>query len=126
MHFRNFRPPGATMSLMSTPDRQSLEARSVLVRIAGDPHNPPVASRGTLHLEPDPSVPGKSRATLTVDFPDMFTAPAHQRVIELDEAALGRLLAGERDGTLEWTIEENLEAETRDKTVVAPRATQPE
>lgn len=111
--------------IMTALSWEAYEGRNVLVRMAGDRHNPAVAARGMLHFRPKGERTGKARAPLVVDFPDMFTSPAHQRVFELDDAAVGRFLAGGSEGVLEWTVDANLEAETRDKTSVAPDARQP-
>jgi hypothetical protein len=111
-----------------TNERQILHGRTVLVRTAGDPHNPAVALRGTLQVVPEPMFSDRPRVKLVVNYPDMFTAPAHQRVFELGEAETQRLLAAASNSTaeLECVVTADLEAEARDQTVVAPRATQPE
>lgn len=109
-------------------DRQILDGRTVLVRTAGDPRNPAVALRGTLRVVAEPMFSDRPRVQLVVNYPDMFTAPAHQRGFDLDEAVIDRLLAAAADpaAQLECTVAADLEAEARDQTVVAPRATQPE
>ena len=109
-------------------ERQILEGRTVLVRTAGDPRNPAIALRGTLRVVAEPMFSDRPRVTLVVNYPDMFTAPAHQRVFKLDDAVIQRLLTAAADpaAQLECTVSADLEAEARDQTVVAPRATQPE
>jgi hypothetical protein len=112
----------------SAGERQILDGRTVLVRTAGDPHNPAVALLGTLQVVPEPMFSDRPRVTLVVNYPDMFTAPAHQRRFELGEAEIQRLLvvAADPAAQLECVVTADLEAEARDQTVVAPRATQPE
>ena len=109
-------------------ERQILEGRTVLVRTAGDPHNPAIALRGTLQIVAEPMFSDRPRVKLAVNYPDMFTAPAHQRVFDLDDALIQRLLTTAADpaAQLECTVATDLEAEARDQTAVAPRATQPE
>jgi hypothetical protein len=45
---------------------------------------------------------------VAVEFPQMFTSRAHHRTFRLDDAALARLLASERNGTFEFAIDEEL------------------
>ena len=45
---------------------------------------------------------------IAVEFPQMFTAPAHHRTFVLDEEQLAQLLANERNGTFEFTIDDEL------------------
>lgn len=112
----------------SAGERQILAGRTVLVRTAGDAHNPAIALRGTLQVVAEPMFSDRPRVKLAVNYPDMFTAPAHQRVFDLDDALIQRLLTAAADpaAQLECTVAADLEAEARDQTVVAPRATQPE
>ena len=93
---------------MTTADRIHLHGRSVLVRSTQDQRNPPTALRGTIDSK---TTEGAERVNLRIvlEYPDMFTVPAHQGVIELDDAAAERLLAGEREGVFEFTIDEPLE-----------------
>lgn len=109
-------------------ERRILDGRTLLVRTAGDHRNPAVALRGTLKVVPEPMFSDRPRVKLVVNYPDMFTAPAHQRVFELGDAEIERLLATAADpaAQLECIVATDLEAEARDQTVVAPRATQPE
>ena len=45
---------------------------------------------------------------VVVEFPQMFTRQAHHRTIPLDDASLARLLASERNGVFEFTIDDEL------------------
>lgn len=110
-------------------ERRILEGRTLLVRMAGDLRNPVIALRGTLQVVPDPMFSDRPRVKLVLDYPDMFTAPAHHRTFELGDEEIQRLLtaaSADPAARLECTVTADLEAEARDQTVVAPRATQPE
>lgn len=93
---------------MTTADRIHLHGQSVLVRSTRDHRNPPTALRGTIDAR---TTEGHERAKVRIvlEYPDMFTVPAHQGIIELDGAAAERLLASERDGVFEFAIDEPLE-----------------
>ncbi|MBA4138760.1 MAG: hypothetical protein C0518_15750 [Opitutus sp.] len=98
---------------MTIADRLHLHGQSVLVRSTMDQRNPPTALRGTIDAQ---STDGAERPHLRIvlEYPDMFSVPAHQGVIELDDEAAARLLAGERDGVFEFTIDEPLEPKLPD------------
>ena len=46
--------------------------------------------------------------SIVVEFPQMFSTLAHHRTIRVNEAALTRLLASERNGVFEFTIDDEL------------------
>ena len=91
---------------MNATDVKSLHGKLVLVKSTRDIRTPPVALRGTLEvLEEAESGP---MVSIAVDFPQMFTTPAHRRNIALSEDDVVRLVASERGGTFEFTINEEL------------------
>ncbi len=93
---------------MTATDRLHMHGASVLVRSTQDHRNPPTALRGTIDAcaTDGTELP---RLRIVLEYPDMFTVPAHQGVIELDDAQAERLRANERDGVYEFTIDEPLE-----------------
>jgi hypothetical protein len=78
----------------------------VLVRSARDHRNPPAGRRGWLEVHAGAG--DEPVASLVVEFPQMFTSSAHQRVIPLNQSDLARLLASECNGAFTFTIEEEL------------------
>jgi hypothetical protein len=93
---------------MTLLDLRALHQKIVLVKSACDRRNPPTAMRGTLEVHEDPADRGPL-VQIVLQFPQMFTTRAHQRVITLDAAAIERLLAAERNGTFEITLAEPLD-----------------
>jgi hypothetical protein len=93
---------------MTTEDRLHMHGATVLVRSTADRRNPPTALRGTIDAR---STEGAERehVRIVLEYPDMFTVPAHQGVLDLDDAAEERLRASEREGVYEFTIDEPLE-----------------
>jgi hypothetical protein len=87
-------------------DLRTLNGRIVLVKSTRDHRNPPTGMRGWIEVHETPGAPPEVR--IAVEFPQMFSVPAHHRTIRLDEAALARLLASEYNGTFEFTIDEEL------------------
>jgi hypothetical protein len=88
---------------------KTLHGRTVLVKSTRDLRNPPVALRGTLEVLDSPEAPGElPLVSIAVEFPQMFTQPAHRRNIVLSEMDLDRLLATERRGTFEFTMTDEL------------------
>jgi hypothetical protein len=106
---------------MTRSEISSLDGRIVLVRSASDQHDPPTALRGTLRVE-NRSAELPPKVSILVGMPDMFTAPAHTRTIELGEDDLARLLTSEGDGTYTCTLDYDFEQDTRDQTAVSPEA----
>jgi hypothetical protein len=92
--------------MMNGIDLKSLQGKVVLVKSTRDIRNPPVAMRGTLEVQEDPT--GGSTVSIAVDFPQMFTVPAHRRRLLLSEEEVMQLVATERRGTFEFTIHEEL------------------
>jgi hypothetical protein len=62
--------------------------------------------RGWIEVQGNAGAPPDVR--IAVEFPQMFSVPAHHRTIPLDRAGLERLLASESNGTFEFTIDEEL------------------
>lgn len=62
--------------------------------------------RGWLEVSASGTTPQAVR--IVVEFPQMFCTSAHHRTLFLDETALARLLASERDGTFEFTVDDEL------------------
>jgi hypothetical protein len=91
---------------MNATDLKSLHGRVVLVRSKRDNRNPPVALRGTIEVLDRPN--GASSVMLAVEFPQMFTTPAHRRDIPLTEADIAQLLASEERGTFEFMLDGDL------------------
>jgi hypothetical protein len=93
---------------MTATDRLHLHGASVLVRSTQDHRNPPTALRGTIDTR---ATDGSElpHIRIVLEYPDMFTVPAHQGIIDLDDTAAERLLASEREGVYELTIDEPLE-----------------
>jgi hypothetical protein len=85
---------------------RDLNGQIVLVRSARDQHNPPTGMRGWIEVHDTPA--GETAVNLAVEFPQMFTTPAHHRTIPLDDAALVRLLASENNGVFEFTLNDEL------------------
>jgi hypothetical protein len=90
---------------MDTARRDQMHGHSVLVRSTRDQHNPPTALRGTIDARPPADVESASGVRIVLEYPDMFTAPAHQGIIDLDEAAADRLAASEHDGVYEFEVD---------------------
>jgi hypothetical protein len=92
--------------MINGTDLKSLHGKVVLVKSTRDIRNPPVAMRGTLDVREESE--GGPMVTIEVDFPQMFTVPAHRRSLVLAEADIAHLLASEHNGTFEFTIHEEL------------------
>ena len=105
---REPREAGAVFAGMTLPDLRALHQKIVLVKSASDRRDPPTALRGTLEVHEDPADRG-ALVQIVLQFPQMFTTRVHQRVITLDAPAIERLLASERNGTFEITLEERLD-----------------
>ena len=104
---RQLRTIDSTMNSSST-DLRELQGRVVLVTSALDAHNPPAGLRGTLDVQ-TLGAGQKPSVRVILDFPDMFTSPAHTRIIPLDDAALVQLLASERSGAYELVLQDKLD-----------------
>jgi hypothetical protein len=90
----------------TTTDIRKLNGRVVLVKSNRDRRNPPTGMRGWIEVhEKSGAVP---EVSVAVEFPQMFTTPAHHRTIRLDEAAVYRLLASDPNSTFEFTIDDEL------------------
>jgi hypothetical protein len=87
-------------------DIQALHGRVVLVKSTRDRRNPPTGMRGWIEVIDSGGT--RPEARIAVEFPQMFTQPAHHRTFVLDEARLAQLLASERNGTFEFTIDDEL------------------
>lgn len=85
---------------------RDLQGRIVLVKSSRDRRNPPAAMRGSLEVRE--FAKGEPEVSIGVEFPQMFATSAHHRVIPLDRPALARLLASEKDGVFEFTIDDEL------------------
>lgn len=98
---------------MTATDRLHMHGASVLVRSTQDQRNPPTALRGTIDTQASDGseLPG---VRIVLEYPDMFTVPAHQGVIELDDEQAERLRASEREGVYEFTIDAPLEPKLPD------------
>ena len=83
-----------------------LHDRVVLVKSSRDRHTPPTGIRGCIDVHERRDE--RPEVRIEIDFPQMFSRPAHHRTITLDGAALARLLASERNGAYEFTIDDEL------------------
>lgn len=91
---------------MNAIDRTELNGRIVLVCSAQDHRNPPTGRRGTLCVHD--SAAGQV-VEVEVEFPQMFTTPAHIRRARLTDAEVAQMLASERDGTFTVILNERLD-----------------
>jgi hypothetical protein len=102
-----------SLATTTSNDLHRLQDKIVLVKFARNEPDFPVALRGTLEVR-DPELPAQTPIVeLILTFPDMFNVPAHQRVIPLSTDDLTKLLASERDGTFEFTIENEIDVARR-------------
>jgi hypothetical protein len=99
---------------MTLTDLHNLHNKIVLVKSARDRRNPPTAIRGTIEVHDDPARRGSPLVRIALDYPQMFRTRAQHHTLTLDSAMLERLLASERNGTFELTVEDTLEAEPVD------------
>lgn len=93
---------------MTVTDLRALHNKIVLVKSARDTRNPPTALRGTIEVHEDPT-DRSPLVQVVLDFPQMFTTRAHHRTITLDARAVERLLASERNGSFELTLDDPLD-----------------
>jgi hypothetical protein len=97
---------------ISSTDLRALNGKVVLVKSAHDLRNPPTALRGSLAVrEIGESFESSQRPEVHVvlTFPDMFNRAAHEEMIPLSEEEIARLVASERDGTFEITIDHSFD-----------------
>ena len=87
-------------------DLRELNGRVVLVKTSQDHRNPPTGIRGWLEVHD--SARGEPEVCIAIEFPQMFSRPAHRKTISLDPAALARLLESERNGGFEITVDDDL------------------
>lgn len=92
--------------MLTANDPKQLPGKVVLVKSTRDRRNPPTAMRGW--IERHETAGGEPQIGIAVEFPQMFTTRAHHRFIPLDQAALERLMASERDGAFEFAIDDEL------------------
>ena len=62
--------------------------------------------RGWIEVPAQAEVTGE--VSVVVEFPQMFSTRAHHRSIRLDESSFAQLLASERSGIFEFTIDDEL------------------
>ena len=91
---------------MHAIDRTELSGRIVLVCSALDHRNPPTGRRGTLRVSDSAS---GQVIEVEIEFPQMFTTPAHTRRARLTEAEVAQMLASEREGTFTVMLGERLD-----------------
>lgn len=89
---------------LSLPDLRELNGRIVLVRSSRDHGNPPTARRGW--IEVPAQAESVADASVVVEFPEMFSTQASHRTIPLNDASFARLMASERHGVFEFTIDD--------------------
>ena len=96
---------------MNATDVNELEGKLVLVRSAQDAHNPPTGRRGTLRVV-NPAGSGRPVVQVELDFPQMFTTRAHQRVVTLDDEEVAEILASEHYGAFTVTLKDRLDPQS--------------
>lgn len=94
---------------MNSELRNHIHGHSVLVRSRRDHRNPPTALRGTIDARPSEGDETPSGVRIVLEYPEMYTSPAHQGIIELDESAAERLASSEHDGVFEFEVDAPLE-----------------
>jgi hypothetical protein len=92
--------------MTTATDLRELQGKIVLVKSTRDRRNPPTAMRGWIEVHENAG--GPPDLSIAVEFPQMFSVPAHHRTIRLDRPAVDRLLASEYNGTFEFTIDDEL------------------
>jgi hypothetical protein len=92
-------------------DLHHLQGKSVLLKSASERHFPTVGIRGTIEVPAAEKILGTHPSvTLVWEVPDMFEVPAHRRTVTLrDDRSIRKLLASEREGTFEFTIDRELD-----------------
>ena len=96
---------------MITTELRQLEGKTVLVRSTADHHNPPVGRNGTIHIL-NTGENGSARLEVVLEFPDMFSEPAHRRVIVLEGAEVEKLISTERAGVYELQLDTPIDRTT--------------
>ena len=71
-----------------------------------DRRNPPAGMRGSIEVRE--TAGARPEVRISIEFPQMFNSRAHHRTIVLDDAEVARLLASERNGAFEFTIDDEL------------------
>lgn len=87
-------------------DIRHLDGRVVLVKSARDQRNPPAGIRGWIEVQERGD--GAPEVRIAVEFPQMFSTAAHHRTFTLSQDAVERLMASERAGAFEFTIDDEL------------------
>lgn len=85
---------------------RDLDGRVVLVKSLRDQRNPPAGIRGWIEVREIRD--GAAELRIAVEFPQMFSTPAHHRTFTLNEEAVERLLASEYNGTFQFTVDDEL------------------
>lgn len=101
---------------------RALDGSVVLVRQTAPPEpGTPVALRGQLRVHDNNQDPGDGRlmAEIVLTFPALFTSPAGELIIPLNDDEVTALLATENHGTFDYTYAGSL-AEAR------PRSQEPD
>lgn len=94
--------------MVTTTALKALQGKIVLVKSTRDRRNPPTAMRGWFEVH-DGATGEAPTVSIAVEFPQMFSIPAHHRIIPIDPGALETVLASEHDGVFEFTIDDELE-----------------
>jgi hypothetical protein len=109
LHFVLFVPEltvgSAHYEPMNAAELKKLEGRNVLVRSTADRHRPTVGVRGSIHLVRSETHPAEPKFEVVLDFPDMYTSRAHERIFVLQDDEVARLLAAENTGTYELFVD---------------------
>ena len=96
---------------LTSAQLSALHGRSVLVKSTRDKRFPATAVRGSIEVREAARGESDARAvvSLLISFPDMFNEGAHEHRIQLSDGEMEQLLASEREGTYEFTIDRDLE-----------------
>jgi hypothetical protein len=100
-------PPPVPLRVPLDDAVRRLHGKVVLVKSSRDRRTAPTGRRGWIEVRENPGIAPEVR--VVVEFPQMFQSRAHQRSFSLDQAAITRLLGSDDNGTLEFTVDEELE-----------------
>lgn len=106
---------------MPAEDLSRIDGRPVLVCPMRDHRDPPTALRGSIRVMP-PAEGVARMVCVELTLPEMFTAPARQRVFPLDAATVEQFLRATPADTLTCTLDYDFEQDAHDQTAVSPEA----
>jgi hypothetical protein len=92
---------------MNALDLRELNGKLVLVCSAQDYRNPPTGRRGTIFVQE--ATNGRQQVEVEIEFPQMFTTPAHVRRAILSDDEVAQMLASEHYGAFTVTLKDRLD-----------------